>query len=262
MGLGSRTASRLIHELILVAFLVFISFNGELLASTLEFPLQVKGDRLTGHLSQVTLRAVLEELQKQLGITYEVPAGELDKVISVDLNGEPILEALAKILTTWDYAYTVNSAGHLQFLYITAKAPPGEAVTKKSEPTGGTSFESLAETEFNPHMESGQGGEIGGVDPSLSHEGGHESSSSTFASPPVEAPELMAPVAGVPMAIQPVPAGTTMPMVPASGGQGMQVNPVASPPNMPIIPATAYPPMDIQPVPDYLKEEMLRNIQP
>jgi hypothetical protein len=214
----------------------------------------------------VTLRTVLEQLQKQLGIAYEAPAGELDKVISVDLQQAPILPALAKILAPWDYAFTVNAAGHLQFLYVTPKAPPAEAVSETSEPSEVIPSNALTETGFNPLKRSDQEGEAGDADPSLSQERGPDRirppSSSAPDFPLGEIPGSRTPMAVVPMAIQPVPAGTTMPMVPANGGSGMQITPPANPPDMPIIPSTSYPPMDIQPVPDYLQEEMLRNMQP
>ena len=256
-----RIMSRLINGLVLVTFLLLVGLRGGGVAMTPEVPLQVEGDRLTGHLSQVTLRTVLEQLQKQLGITYEAPVEELDKVISVDLQQDKILPALAKILAPWDYAFTVNAAGHLQFLYVTAKAPPGEVGSETRNPSDVGSSNALGETDFS----SAQQREVD--TPSFqSHDGepgaNLSPSDSSFSSSSGESPGLRGPVVGVPMDIQPVPAGTTMPMVPASSGSGMQVTPPANSPDMPIIPATAYPPMEIEPVPSYLQEEMLRNMQP
>jgi len=265
MRFKQKIAFRLIKRLLLMIFLLLMGFSRGGWALTSEGPLQVEGDRLTGHLSQVKLRTILEQLQKQLGIAYEVPEGELDKVISVDLQQDPILPALAKILAPWDYAFTSDAAGHLQFLYVTPKAPPGEAVLGTSEPSDVMPSNAADEKEFSSLQQNKRGREAGDTNASVSRE--RESapilppSSSAFSSPPEEIPGFRAPVAGGPMAIQPVPEGTTMPMTPASGGSGMQITPPANPPNMPIIPATAYPPMDIQPVPDYLQEEMLRNIQ-
>lgn len=234
------------------------------MALTPEVPLQVEGDRLTGHLSQVTLRTVLEQLQKHLGIKYEAPVEELDKVISVDLQQDKILPALAKILAPWDYAFTVNAAGRLQFLYVTPKASPGEVLSETRKPSDVGSSNALGETDFSSGQQREPRQEELDTAPFLSHEGESDAnpSASSFSSFPGESPDLRDPFAGVPMDIQPVPPGTTMPMVPASSGSGMQVTPPANLPDMPIIPATAYPPMDIEPVPDYLQEEMLRNMQP
>jgi hypothetical protein len=208
---------------------------------------------------------VLEQLQKQLGVTYEAPEEELNKVISVDLQQVPILPALAKILAPWDYAFTVNSAGHLQFLYVTSKAPPAELMPERNEPSDVHPSDTMAETESGSFPSNDSGQEAEDVDFALPQD--HESdtfspSASTPESPPEEMDGFNSPVAGVPMAIQPVPEGTSMPMLPPSGGGGMNVTPAANPPDMPIIPGTSYPPMDIQPVPDYLQEEMLRNLQP
>ncbi|MEO8326061.1 MAG: hypothetical protein ABI618_09445 [Nitrospirota bacterium] len=247
-------------------FLLLVGLRDGGWALTPEVPLQVEGDRVTGHLSQVTLRTVLEQLQKQLGIKYEAPVEELNKVISVDLQQDKILPALAKILAQWDYAFTVNAAGRLQFLYVTPKAAPGEAVSETRNPSEVGSSNGLGETDFRSDRQREPVQE--GVDtPSfLSHEGKPDANFSPSASSLSSSPEgnsgLRAPVVGVPMDIQPVPAGTTMPMVPASSGSGMQVRPPANSPDMPIIPATAYPPMEIEPVPSYLQEEMLRNMQP
>ena len=266
MSIGPNRPFRWIKGLVLLTILLLAGYRGDTLASTLEVPLQVEGDRLTGHLSQVTLRTVLEQLQKQLGITYEAPAEELDKVISVDLQQDPILPALAKILAPWDYAFTVNAAGHLQFLYVTSKAPPAEAVSETSEPSDSIPSNTLDETGFNSLKPSDEGSNAGDTDSSLSYERELDPirppSSSAFDSPSGEIPGSRTPMAVVPMPVQPVPDGTSMPLVPSSGGSGMHVTPPANPPDMPIIPSTSYPPMDIQPVPDYLQEEMLRNMQP
>lgn len=261
-----RIMSRWIIGLVLVASLILVAPIGQVMALTTEVPLQVEGDRLTGHLSQVTLRTVLEQLQKQLGIKYEAPVEELNKVISVHLQQDKILPALAKILAPWDYAFTVNAAGHLQFLYVTPKAPPGPAVSETRSPSDVGSSRAFGETGFSSDQQMEPVQEEVDSPSFLSHEGEPEAnlspSASSFSPSPEGSPGLRAPVVGVPMDIQPVPAGTTMPMVPASSGSGMQVTPPANSPDMPIIPATSYPPMEIEPVPSYLQEEMLRNMQP
>ena len=257
--------SRWISGLALVVFAIFGALIGQVMALTSEGPLQVEDDRLTGHLSEVTLRAVLEQLQKKLGIKYEAPVEELNKVISVDLQQDKILPALAKILAQWDYAFTVNAAGRLQFLYVTAKAPPREAVSETRNPTDIGSSDVVGESGLSSDRQMEHGQEEMDTRSFLSQEGepgGNFSPASSSFSSPGESPGLRAPVVGVPMDIQPVPAGTTMPMMPPSSASGMQVTPPANSPDMPIIPATAYPPMEIEPVPSYLQEEMLRNMQP
>lgn len=266
MRFRQRATAQLIKKPVLMTFLFLVCLRGVGWALAPEVPLQMEGDRLTGHLSQVTLRTVLDQLQKQLGIVYEAPAGELDKIISIDLQQAPILPALAKILAPWDYAFTVNAGGHLQFLYVMPKAPPAETTSERSKPSSDdTSSNETADTAFSPLNPNNTEGGTGDSDSSQAYE--REAvpilpqTSTSHVSSPEEFHGLSAPVASAPMTIQPVPEGTTMPMMPAGAGGGMQVTPAASTPNMPIIPATAYPPMDIQPVPGYLKEEMLRNIQ-
>lgn len=261
-----RILSRWISGLVLVVFLILGALIGQGRALTQEVPLQVEGDRLTAHLSQVTLRTVLEQLQKQLGIKYEAPVEELNKVISVDLQQDKILPALAKILAPWDYAFTVNAAGRLQFLYVTPKAPLGEAVSETRNPSDFGSSNVLDESGLSSDRQMEPEEEEVDTRSFPSHEGepgeNFSPSASSFSPSPEGSSGLRAPVVGVPMDIQPVPAGTTMPMVPASSGSGMQVTPPANSPDMPIIPATSYPPMEIEPVPSYLQEEMLRNMQP
>ncbi len=260
-----RIMSRWIIGLVLVASLILVAPIGQLMAVTTEVPLQLEGDRLTGHLSQVTLRTVLEQLQKQLGVKYDAPVEELNKVISVDLHQDKILPALAKILAPWDYAFTVNAAGHLQYLYVTPKAPPGPAVSERRNPSDVGSSRVLGETGFSSDQQMEPVQDEVDTPSFLSHErepNENFSPSPSSFPPPEESSGLRAPVVGVPMDIQPVPAGTTMPMVPASSDSGMQVTPPANSPDMPIIPATAYPPMEVEPVPSYLQEEMLRSMQP
>ncbi|MBA3612807.1 MAG: hypothetical protein H0W49_07800 [Nitrospirales bacterium] len=261
-----RIMPRWISGLVLVALLLLVGLRGGGVALTPEIPLRVEGDRLTGHLSQVTLRTVLEQLQKQLGVKYEAPVEELNKVISVDLQHDKILPALAKILAQWDYAFTVNAAGRLQFLYVTPKAARGEAVSEARNPSEIGSSNAVGETDFRSDRQRDPVQEEVDTPSFQSHEGEPDGnfspSASTFSSSPEGGSDLRAPVVGVPMDIQPVPAGTTMPLVPASSASGMQVTPPANSPDMPIIPATAYPPMEIEPVPSYLQEEMLRNMQP
>ncbi len=266
MRSGQKIPSRWINGLILAALILLVCLRGGVLALTPEVPLQVEGDRLTGHLSQVTLRTVLEQLQKQLGIKYEAPVEEMNKVISVDLQQEKILPALAKILAQWDYAFTVNAAGRLQFLYVTPKASPAETVSEARNPSEVGSSNALGETDFRSDRQGEPVEEELDAPPFLSQDGEPDAnfppSASSFSSSPEGSSDLRAPVVGVPMDIQPVPAGTTMPMIPASSGSGMQVTPSANSLDMPIIPATAYPPMEIEPVPSYLQEEMLRDMQP
>lgn len=266
MRSGQKIPSRWMNGLVLAALLLLVGLRGGGLALTPEVPLQIEGDRLTGHLSQVTLRTVLEQLQKQLGIKYEAPVEELNKVISVDLQQDKILPALAKILSQWDYAFTVNAAGHLQFLYVTPKASPAEAVSEARSPSEDGSSNALGEADFRSDRQAEPVQEELDAPSFLSQDGEADAnfspSASSFSSSPEGGSDVRTPVVGVPMDIQPVPAGTTMPMIPASSGSGMQVTPSANSPDMPIIPATAYPPMEIEPVPSYLQEEMLRNMQP
>src|SRR5918994_4425776 len=196
MRLKQKFVSKWLSKMGLMIILFSMGLGGGW-ASTSEVPLQLEGDRLTGHLSQVSLRTVLEQLRKQLGITYEAPAEELDKIISIDLQQAPILPALAKSLAPWDYAFTVNSAGHLQFLYVTPKAPPAEAVSEANDPSDAIPSNALAETSINPLQENkpDQGAED--ADRSLPYDREPAPmlppSFSPLSPPPGEAPGLRAP---------------------------------------------------------------------
>jgi hypothetical protein len=261
-----RAMSPMIKGLVLSTFFLFGGFHGTGWASNPEIPLQVEGDRLTGNLPHVTLGAVLKQLQQQLGIDYEVPAEELDTVISVDLQQVPILPALARILAPWDYAFTVNAAGQLQFLYVTPKAPLADADREGRELSDGMPSNVVEESENRSRNRGQLEQSGGGAGLSLPHERGPAPTRSPSRSPgessPQEPRRPSAPVAVTPMPVQPVPDGAMMPIAPATGGAGMQVTPQANTPDMPIIPSTAYPPMDVQPVPEYMQQEMLRNMQP
>lgn len=77
------------------------------------------------------LCTVLGQLQKQLGLDYVAPYAELEKVISVRLQKEPLPRALSKILAHWNYAFTVNAAGNITTLHVMTKVSPEVSLADK-----------------------------------------------------------------------------------------------------------------------------------
>jgi hypothetical protein len=227
------------------------------LASDRQIPLHVDSGRLTGQLNQVTLRTVLGQLHKQLGLDYVAPDAELEKVISVRLQKEPLPRALSKILAHWDYAFTLNAAGNITTLHVMAKVSPEVSLADKmAKGRGSESPEQkasalqkygLADHGLDMERENQMNKNVLRSDLQTNGKGG--SSGQVFAT------------RDVPMEIRPPAPGTSMPILPASS-KDMLITPGGSARVMVIISPTAYPPMNIQPVPKYIQQEMLLPLSP
>ncbi len=227
------------------------------LASDRQIPLKVDSGRLTGQLNQVTLRTVLGQLHEQLGLDYVAPDIELEKVISVRLQKEPLPRALSKILAQWDYAFTLNAAGNITTLYVMAKVSPElSLVDKMAKGRGSESPEQkastlqkygLADQGLDMERENQMNKNVLSSDRQTNGKG--RSSGQMFAT------------RKVPMEIRPPAPGASMPILPAIS-KDMLITPGGSAPMMVIIPPTAYPPMNIQPVPNYMQQEMRLPLSP
>lgn len=227
------------------------------LASDRQIPLHVDSGRLTGQLSQVTLRTVLSKLHEQLGLNYVAPDAELEKVISVTLQKEPLPRALSKILAQWDYAFTLDAAGNITTLHVMGKVPPEVSLADTMVGSGGRESHEQKRRELT--RQGGVAHGLGGpredqlsknVPLSLmpTQERARESS------------KILASL-DLSMDIRPPAPGTSMPIFHANPN-GMQVTPAGSAQAMDIIPPSAYPPMNIQPVPGYRQQEMLLPLSP
>ena len=104
------------------------------IASETHSHVQIQGDRITGVLIQVPLRRVLDQLHEKLAVEYDVPEKELDKLVSVNLVGETVSNALTKVLSSWDYALRVDQKGRVHQIFVAAKIGPFET-RKNAEKT-------------------------------------------------------------------------------------------------------------------------------
>ncbi len=216
---------------LLVAGIVLLSWlilgNGGVgVASEPPFRLQVQGDRLTGVLSQVSLRTVLEKLQQKLAIEYVVPEEELDRLVSANFTGEPVIKALSKILTHWDYALQVDHEGRVHQIFVVAKAEPIE-IEKNVETTSESQVAEypriIADSEAILQTSKTQAPLPGTASTS-------DTEKDTMAPMDVLAPEashqmVIQPPQGGPMIIQ--PSSSFMDVIPASGYPPMDVVPAA-----------------------------------
>lgn len=231
---------------------------GWALAFDRQIPLHVDSGRVTGQLRQVSLRTVLGQLHKELGLNYVAPDAELEKVISVRLQKEPLHRALSKILVQWDYAFTLNAAGNITTLHVMARGAPEVSLSDKKAkgwgpessgqktraiPKYGLADHGLdmeRENQMNRNMSRSE---------RQSH-GKRSSSGQVF------------PIRNVPMEIRPPAPGASMSIFPASS-RDMPITPGGNSGRvMNIIPPTAYPPMNIQPVPKHMQQEMLLPLSP
>jgi hypothetical protein len=233
---GQEKIKRLFGGILLLSWLVL--GNQSLgVASETHSQLQIQGDRITGVLSQVPLRTVLEQLKEKLAIEYVVPGEELDKLVSANLAGEPVSKALSKILASWDYALQVDQQGRVHQIFVVDKmgaieieknavrtteskmADPPRKMTR-SEPTPRTPKTQVllpgTEMASNPERDAM-------VSPMF-----------------IEPSEKFRP-----MVIQP-PQGDPMPIQPSSDV-------------MQVIPAWGYPPMDILPVSEDARMEFIKE---
>jgi len=90
-------------------------------------PLTIEQTRVSGTVSQVPLRVLLDQLQEQLGIIYTATPEELAKPVSVVLHQMSVPQALEKMLATWDYALQRDHMGRIRQLFVVKKNPVGEA---------------------------------------------------------------------------------------------------------------------------------------
>lgn len=235
-----------------------LGLTGWALASDpLPWRLHVDSGRLTGQLTQVTLRKVLGQLHDQLGIDCVAPDAELGKVISVVLQKEPLVSALSKILAPWDYAFTLDAGGNIKTLYVTAKvlpeSPLADSIAKNR--VSESRKQRVSELKRPGPVDHGSGlrredrlnKQVSRSDLTTREKTGTRG-------------EVFTKVA-VPMEVRPPAPGTSMPILPANR-KGMQITPVGSAGGMEIIPPAAYPPMNIQPVPEHMKQEMLLTLNP
>jgi len=222
---GQENTKRIVAGILLFSLLIL--GNGGLgVASETHILLQIQRDRITGVLTQVPLRTVLEQLQKKLAIEYVVPEEELDKPVSANFADESVSKVLSKILAPWDYALQIDQQGRVHQIFVVAKMGPIEIeknAVKASEskmatfPRKATRSEPVLRTPKTRVLLSG------------TEMTSHPKSDAMVSPMFIEPSENLRP-----MVIQP-PQGGPMSIQPSSDF-------------MQVIPASGYPPMDIRPV--------------
>ena len=223
---------RIVAGILLLSLLV-LGNEGVGVASETHSLLQIQGDRITGVLSEVPLRTVLEQLQEELAIEYVVPGEELDKPISANLAGELVSKALSKILASWDYALQVDQQGRVHQIFVVAKMRTIEIeknTVKTSESKMATFPRKMTRSE--PILRTPKTQILLPGTEMTSNPDGDAMVSPMF----IGSSEKLRP-----MVIQP-PQGGPMPIQPSSDF-------------MPLIPASGYPPMDILPVSEDAQRE-------
>ena len=227
--------------LICVGTIVFLLGFGKLsLAEKQEGFQQIHQNGITGVLLNVPLRDVLSQLQENLNVDYVVAKEELDKPVSVELSGENFIEALPKILSSWDYALQTDRHGKVRRIYIVKKS-----TQEVSQEQGKLVYD---ETEISPKLNLNQpqvadsdisqvGGSPGIEDGVLDQE---EQSSPAISVTSAKLANMLLPTDSAPTSMA----------IPASALPSMDITPASSLPEMTIIPASVYPPMEIFPVSD------------
>ena len=231
---GGRSPSRVVAGLLFLSWL-FLG-NGSLgLASETRSQLKIEGDSITGALIQVPLHSVLEELNEKLGIEFEVPKQELDKLVSANLNGESVSKSLSKILSSWDHAFQVNGQGRVQQIFVVSKILPTE-IQKNTLGTSGSSMAIFAKAKAKNES------------PIMAPNPGISILQAEKPSNPENVVKSFPNFGKTPETILPMPI--QQPVVSAMNIQ-------SSSNFMQIIPASGYPPMEILPVSDEAQREFI-----
>jgi hypothetical protein len=222
---GQKKIKRLVAGILLLSWLV-IGNGGLGDASETHSLLQIQGDRITGVLSQVPLRTVLEQLQEKLAIEYVVPGEELDKPVSANLADEPVIKALSKILASWDYALQVDQQGRVHQIFVVAKIETIE-IEKNAVKTSESKMADFPKnmTRSEPIRTPKTGALLPGTEMTLNHE--RDAMVSPMFIKPSEKlrPMVIQPSQGGPMSIQ--PSSNFMQVIPASGYPPMDILPVS-----------------------------------
>jgi len=223
---GQEKIQRLVAGILLLSWLV-LGNGGPAIASETHSLLQIQGDRITGVLSQVPLRMVLEQLQEKLAIEYVVPGEELDKPVSANLADEPVIKALSKILASWDYALQVDQQGRVHQIFVVAKMSLIETeknAVKASEskvadfPKKMTRSEPILKTSKTRAL-------LSETEMTSKSEGVVMGSPMFLGSSENLRPMFLQPPKGGPMPIQ--PSSNFMPLIPASAYLPMEIHPVS-----------------------------------
>ncbi len=232
---GQKKIQRLVAGILLLSWLVL--GNGALgVASEAHSQLQFQGDRITGVLSQVPLRTVLGQLQEKLAIEYVVPGEELDKPVSANLAGEPVVKALSRILASWDYALQVDQQGRVHQIFVAAKMGSIK-IEKNVEKT------SESQVATYPRIMAGSEAILKTSKTQIPLPGTASTSNTendTMAPMDIVAPEKL------PQMVIQSPQGGPMIIQPSSNF-------------MQVIPASGYPPMDILPASEDAQRDFFRG---
>ncbi len=233
---SQEKVQRLVAGILLLGWLVL--GNGSLgIASETHSPLGIQRDRISGVLTQVPLRMILDQLQEKLAINYVAPREELDKPVSVNLTGEPVSNALSKILASWDYALQVDQQGTVHQIFVVAKMEP-------------TAIEENAITTFES-KKAIFSGKIMSSEPILS------TPRAVVSLPEVDViqhPEENALV--TPMFVE-RPHSLEPMVIQSPQGKSMNIQPSSN--FMEVIPASGYPPMNILPASEDAQRESVEG---
>jgi hypothetical protein len=241
---GQEMIQQFVAGMFLLSWLI-LGYGSIGVASDAHSLLQIQKDRITGVLTQVPLRTVLEQLQEKLAIEYVVPEEELDKPVSANLTGESVVKSLSKILALWDYALQVDQQGRVHQIFVVAKAGPikiEESEVKASEYTIVTFPRKMAGSELVPETST-----------SRALLPGTEMTSSSEA---VDVPNPERDVMASPMIIVPSEDLPQMVIQPHKG-EPMIIQPSTD--FMQVIPASGYPPMEILPVSEDVRREFMEG---
>lgn len=241
---GQENTKRTVAGILLFIVLA-LGHGGIGIASETHSLLHIQRDRITGVLTHVSLRMVLEQLQEELAIEYVVPEEELDKFVSAHLAGEPVTKALSKILAPWDYALQVGPEGRVHQIFVVAKAEPSEIEEHE-----------VKASEYSPAIFTGKMEGSAPVQAAAPSHAVLPGTGMTSSLEVVDVPNPERDVKASPMGFVPPEDLPQMVIHPPQGGP-MKIQPSTD--FMQVVPASGYPPMKILPVSEDVRREFLEG---
>jgi type II secretory pathway component GspD/PulD (secretin) len=86
--------------------------------------IELQHNAMTATLKDVTLEAVLAELQHSTGLRYVLPLTQAQRPVSGDFHAVPLVAALRQLLARVNYAMRVDASGQVRQIVILEQETP------------------------------------------------------------------------------------------------------------------------------------------
>lgn len=124
--------NRITPILTLCCALVFFSLGSFSWAASVkgEIDLKFKGERMSVELQEVSLSAILKELEREKGIWFKGDESLLEETVSTRFEDLPLQEGLSRILFRINHTFVFDQNEKLVGLYILDRKQPGSRMAR------------------------------------------------------------------------------------------------------------------------------------